>query len=52
MGNTFEVWSWERDEYRNYDNRLCYAGEDYEEALNVMKDLKSKGVGYVKLEWR
>lgn len=52
MGNTFEVWSWEKNETGYYSYVEAYAGEDYQEALAVMHTLKDADVGCVKLEWR
>ena len=52
MGNTFEVWSWEKDEQGNYSYVQAYAGEDYQAAIATMHELKNTGIGCVKLEWR
>lgn len=53
MGNTFEVWNWEKSEWNaDYEWVQHYAGESKEEAFAKMEGLKSLGAGCVKLEWR
>ena len=54
MGNTFEVWNWEKccngdDDYEWVQH---YAGEDKAEAFATIETLKAKNAGCVKLEWR
>ena len=53
MGNTYEVSAWVLMEGTTiYKYIQKYSGESLEEALDVMKQLKTAGVGCVKLEWR
>ena len=52
MGSTFEVWAWRETAPGKYGYEQRYAGEDYDEAVSVMKRLKAEGCGCVKLEWR
>lgn len=52
MGSTFEVWAWRKTTRGGYEYRQEYAGEEYDEAISVMKRIKAEGCGCVKLEWR
>lgn len=53
MGNTFEVWSWEkRLDGGGYEYVEFYKGEEFDKAMIIMKDLKDKGAKCVKFMWR
>jgi len=53
MGNTFEVWAWDKSEDSEfYEYVLFYAGQDYDEAIRSLNKLKESGCGCAKLEWR
>ena len=58
MGNKFEVQSWEQTEHPNNSDDVDYIwvtkylGEELEEALAIMIELKKKDIGCVKLLWR
>lgn len=54
MGNTYEVHAWRMipGTGGDYQYEMVHGGEDFEEAMTVMRRLKAEGVGCVKLEWR
>jgi len=52
MGNTFEVWSWEKGDNDKFYYHLAYSGEDMAIALSTMFNLKNKGIWCIKFLWR
>ena len=52
MGNQYEVWSWERINDDEFMYCAKYAGNNFDEAMRIMKEEKESGIGCVKLEWR
>ena len=52
MGNTYEVYSYQLVELDKYEDVLKYAGEDYDEAITIMKELKETDAPCVTLIWR
>jgi hypothetical protein len=56
MGNTFEVYSYVPTPGgvpgQDYEYKLVYAGEKFEDAMRILCNEKATGVGCCKLEWR
>ena len=57
MGNEFEVWAFtpvdpEKNDGMSYRWFNRYEGENFDEAIETMKEVKKEGIGCVKLEWR
>ena len=56
MGNTFEVYSYVPTPGgvpgKDYEYKLDYAGEKFEDAMRILCNEKATGVGCCKLEWR
>lgn len=51
MGYEFEVWAWTLIGQK-FEYIQKYAGDDFDEAMKIMKELKANGVACVKFEWR
>lgn len=57
MGHKFEVYAWVLNPHRvkdgsEYGYRLEYSGDNMEEAMLKMFELKKAGISCVKFEWR
>ena len=52
MGNTYEVWAWEKGEDGELHYREAYAGEELVDAMSIMFQLKKDGCGCIKFYWR
>lgn len=53
MGNSFEVWVWKiADNDTEFRYHPFWSGEDFDQAIEAMKQAKREGAGCVKLEWR
>ena len=56
MGSEFEVYSYVPTPGgvpgQDYEYKLVYAGEKFEDAMRILCSEKATGVGCCKLEWR
>ena len=55
MGDDFEVWGYEKDEdnpEEEFKFKLKYYGNEMQDALEKMFELKKQGIRCIKLVWR